>query len=270
MWRRARIRAVAVASFATNLASLATSLVPGVAGAEVTPSADTVCFDAASSGQRARNEGRLLEAKASFIRCGAATCDAKVVARCVAWLEGAEAAIPSIVIHAKDGAGRDVPEGELAVDGRPADRFTNGMALELDPGRHELRFRAQGMVVVETIVLHEREKARSVDFVFRTEPPPAFAIEPSRGAGRVPVAAWIFGGSAIVLGGAATYLGLTALDDRSTLGCATSCAQADADSISTRFLVADILGLTAIVAAGVAGWLILSRPVDRTDQRALR
>ena len=230
-------------------------------------SADEVCFEAATDGQRARNEGRLLEARDAFIACAAPSCDAKVVARCVGWLADVEAATPSIVIRARGPRG-DLAEGDLAVDGQPVERFAPGKAVDLDPGPHELRLSARGQAVVQKIVLHEREKGRVVDFVFPdapspTDPPPARARPTT-------IAPWVVGGLALASAGVAIYLGADGLDDRSTFGCATGCSQREADAVARKFLVADILGLTAIAAGGVAAWLALASPGASADQRAAR
>lgn len=92
-----------------------TVLVAGVASA----GDKARCLDAATKGQRLRDAHKLLDARVQLRICAAAECPAVVQSDCAHWLAEVEHALPSIVITARNGAGADLVEVTVSVDGQP-------------------------------------------------------------------------------------------------------------------------------------------------------
>jgi hypothetical protein len=127
--------------------------------------------------------GKLLEAHASFVRCSASTCPAVVRDDCAKHAVEVEAATPTIVFEARDGAGNDRSAVRLSVDGQArADKLT-GVALDVNPGEHVFTFESAGLPPLEKhFVIHAGEKNRREQIVLgpvvaapkpKPEPPPS-------------------------------------------------------------------------------------------------
>jgi hypothetical protein len=227
--------------------------------AEASPT-DEPCFEAAANGQRERNEGHLLSARAQFDICAQPTCDAKVVQRCVGWLAEVDEATPSIVLAVQDASGRDLVDVSVSIDGVAREGVIGGRATPIDPGPHVLRFMRPGADPIErSIVMREREKARLVRAVFAA-PAAAPAVPTSTAPRAVPVSVYVLGGVGIAAVAVATYFAIGGLGDRSRFGCAAGCSREQADTVSRQLLVADIASAVGIVALGAAAWLYLTRP----------
>ena len=125
----------------------AASLAPGVARAE--DAATEACLAAHTDGQKARRDGRLLEARRSFLTCAAASCPDLVKQQCVPWLADIEARIPSVVLDVRDESGRDLGDVRVSVDGTQRLERLDGRRMPLDPGMHTFRFEARGHRTVE-------------------------------------------------------------------------------------------------------------------------
>ncbi len=245
-----------VSSLLAVAVGVASSLSGGSAHATAT---DEVCFAAAADGQRARNEGRLLSARAHFDVCAQRTCDAKVVQRCVGWLAEVEAATPSIVLAVQDASGHDLVDASVFIDGVAREGVLGGRAMPLDPGPHVVRCVRPGVDPVEqSIVMREREKARPIRIVFAA-PAVARDVTAARPP-RVPVSVYLLGGVGILSLAVGTYFGVSGLTDRSSLGCAVECSRDEAAAVSRQLLVADVVSGVGVIALGAATWLYLTRP----------
>lgn len=160
--------------------SVATGLLVVVAPARAAgagPATDP-CLTAPVDGQKLRRAGKLLEARKSFTFCARDACPREVVQACTRWEHELEASVPSVVLGARDDAGRDVT-ARVAIDGgEPVDLGLR--ALELDPGEHRFVFtRSAGSPVEQRVVLREGEKNRVVTAIF---PAPRADATPSNGA----------------------------------------------------------------------------------------
>jgi hypothetical protein len=220
------------------------------------------CLTAPLDGQKAWKAGRLLDARDDFATCSLRTCPAEVVEDCMRWMRQVDDALPSVVVAARDGKGRDLVDVRVSIDGMPpADAAAR--AIRLDPGSHTLLFHREGSAdVSEQVLLREGEKNREVLATFEGPASASSAPEPARvGSERpVPVAAWVFGGvGAVSLVSFATF-GTLGILDRGADHCDTGCPADQKNAIATKFLIADVSLGVGVVALAVAAWFYLSRP----------
>lgn len=208
------------------------------------------CATASEKGQELRDQGKLRAARELFVSCAAAECPAIVQRDCATWLAAVDEKLPSVALHARDRAGRDLTEVRVTVDGEALAERLDGRALVLDPGAHTLRFSAAGAPEVEQkILLREGEKSRLIDVVLG----PPEAAKPARVEEKrfsIPVASWLLG--AVALGGFGALAGFgiaakSAVDDMRG-SCAPNCLQERVDSARRDMILANV-GLGAGVAA---------------------
>jgi hypothetical protein len=132
----------------------------------------STCLDAVAKGQTLRDEHKLVEARAQFLLCARAACPAVVQGDCANWVIELDRAVPTIVVSARDDAGKDVLDLEVSIDDKPLPRADVGQALPLDPGVHTFRFqRSDGAVVTTTSLIKAAERNQSVSVVFAARPP---------------------------------------------------------------------------------------------------
>lgn len=215
------------------------------------------CVAAADRGQLLRDEGRLRASRAELAGCGGEACPAVVRRECIRWLEELDARIPTVILVARDAAGKDLPGARLVIDGRPVEAGTAGRALQLDPGPHSLRAEMPGREPAqESFVLKERERDRLVPVVLRS---PGEGAKTSK---RIPTLSWILGGVAVAGGvgfGVFWARGMDKVGDlRST--CSPFCTQAQIDDVRPDLDIARISGGVGVVAAlsAVAVYLLSS------------
>lgn len=232
-----------------------------IAGALARPGAaraDDVdaCASASEKGQELRDQAKLTAARELFVTCAAERCPAVVRKDCTTWLAEVDEALPSVAIHARDAAGKDLTDVRVTVDGATFAERLDGRAQALDPGAHTFVFEAAGLPkVTQKLLLREREKGRLVDVVLgRTEPP-----APEKRPFSIPSAAWILGGASLVGFGVLAGFGLsakTAVDDMRT-SCAPGCSPGRVDDARRDMILANV-GLGAgVLALGAAAIVVL-------------
>lgn len=231
------------------------------------------CIAAADEGQIARDDGKLMKAHAAFLRCADPACPAAIRRHCSEWVDDVEARVPSVAIAARDAQEHDLAGATFSIDGELVEGADGGRPLRLDPGEHRLEARVpDGRSREVRFVLLEGEKARRV-FVTFPEPaarklpmllPAPLPAPPGADAPRTP--RWLAPTlvvSSVLLGGTAAYLGATSLSDLDSLhevcGPTASCSHSDVSAVRSRLLVADILGVAALVTGAAGGYLWLSR-----------
>ncbi|MFO0761218.1 MAG: carboxypeptidase-like regulatory domain-containing protein [Byssovorax sp.] len=222
------------------------------------------CLRAADDGQTLRDQGHLLAARERFSACAVQACPRVVRKDCGAWKTDIEARIPSVIFSAVDSAGRPLAAVQVSIDGGPTEPVT-GDPRSLDPGTHRLEFTAAGTAasLVETLVLRERERARTHLVALLPAPPPP--ASPPRLALGAAIASIVLGGVAIASGGA--FAGL-AWDAKSSVDdlrarCAPSCDPAEVDAIRAKEIGANValgVGAAAAVAAAV---ILIVHPTDK-------
>jgi hypothetical protein len=139
------------------------------------------CLVASESSLSLRREFKFDAARAQALVCAAASCPADVRTECSKRVDELSAAMPTLVLEAKDPTGADLSAVRVLMDGRLFAERLEGAALQLDPGSHTFRFEGVGLPPVEkSLVIHEGEKNRREVVVLGTaNPAPAAAIAPA-------------------------------------------------------------------------------------------
>ncbi len=259
------------------------------------------CLEAVSKGQVLREAHKLVEARDQFRVCARAECPAVVRADCTSWVVEVETALPTVVITAKNEAGRDLFDVDVSAEGQPLVSKLDGQAVPMNPGIHAMKFEtADGASLEQKIVVKEGVKNQDVAVILHTRKSPAGAVgatlptSPPAGANEAPAAdeavpsvpaqanegggssAWrTVGWVATAVGvaglGVGTAFGVVAISDKSSAHCDSSNAcdagpLNDAKSAATVSTVGLIAG-GALLAGGVA--LVLSAPKgDKPEARA--
>lgn len=164
---------------------VALSVLALAALAPLRASADVqACLGASEKGQRARTAGKLREAREQFLVCSSEGCPAMVRRDCAQWQGEVIATLPSIVLGAKDRAGRDLFDVSVSIDGEPLAKKLDGKSISVDPGPHTFKFEMAGAPpVIERALVKEGEKTRVIAVTFAvggpaSEPGPAAAAPP--------------------------------------------------------------------------------------------
>jgi hypothetical protein len=272
---------------AARLLILASSMLiarPHAARADDAADEKATCAGAAVAAQKLRLQGKLVEARAELETCARDTCPALVREDCRRWKVDVTSSVPTVVVFAKDGRGRDLEGVKVRIDGTIATERADGRPLFVNPGEHSFEYEAlDSRVIRERIIIRAGDRNRRLAIVFggpespatpRPLPSPtdarpvpsASASAGSRGAGaeerRINPLAWVFYGVSGAALGAFAYLAATGVDKARALkaGCGQTkkCAPNDVSAVTTQLVVADVfLGVSAI-AAGVATWLVLT------------
>ena len=159
---------------------LALALVAPAALAEPTK---RECIDANTQAQIALKSGRLHEAKAAFQSCAVAACPASVRQDCTERLDAVASRQPSVILAAKDAAGHELVAARVRLDDQPLTDKLDGVAIDVDPGEHELAFEVEGQApVTVTITLHERDVGHRVEVVIGTKAKPPAPTSPAVGS----------------------------------------------------------------------------------------
>ena len=154
-----------------------------LAAAPATADDQALCLDASSSAQDLRRDKRLGEARAQLLVCARESCPAVVRRDCAEWLVEVDAAMPTVVITAKDDRGADIVAARILVDGKPYLERLEGKALPIDPGVHAVHVEVEGATPQELqLVVREGEKNRLVELTIArpvvVEPPPPVVAPP--------------------------------------------------------------------------------------------
>jgi hypothetical protein len=228
-----------------------------------------VCIAASTDGQTLRKAGKLLGAREQMIACARDACPSIVRSHCARWLAEVDAAIPSVVVRAEDGAGSDAIGARLSIDGRPGK--LDGQLVRLDPGEHTLAIENDhGGHASERVLLVEGETSRRITLRFPADPSaapgasvaakePPHAPEPTAQRSYVPAGAWVLGGAGILALGAATYFGVAASSDLNNLNatCSPHCSDAQAQPGRTDALFFDVsLVVGGAALAGALVWAL--------------
>jgi hypothetical protein len=224
---------------------------------------DDVCLTAPVDGQKLQRAGHLLEARARFSTCASRTCPAEIVEDCARWARDVEEALPSIVLAARDGAGRDVADVRASIDGGAPQPITP-RAVAVDPGTHRVVFRRAGTPdVTREVIVREGEKNRAVTVSFTG------GESSSRSDGPLPLSVWIAGGVGAAAFASFALFGALGVGGRAAKNCDVGCAASDKSTVDSQLFVADVSLAIAVVAFGVATYFYLSRPAARTPAAAL-
>jgi hypothetical protein len=150
------------------------------------------CLDAATKGQRFRDDHKLVEARDQFRICAAASCPAVLQTDCVSFLTDVERTLPTVVASARSAAGDDLADVKVLVDGVLLLSRLSGQAIAINPGSHVFHFEgADGRTADRQVIVREVEKGQPVAVVLGGEAPvtatPAVSPSPSP-SGAAPLA----------------------------------------------------------------------------------
>jgi hypothetical protein len=224
------------------------------------------CLDAVQKGQTLRDGRMLVEARDQFRVCARAECPEVVRADCTTWVGELDAAMPTVVLAAKDAAGKDVVDVEVSADGQAIARTLDGGPVAVDPGMHTFRFaRADGSTATQPVLVNAGEKLKAVGVVLSAPvpvsdvgatPPPSSSPPTSMSTQRL--AAYVVGGAGIVAVGVGIGVAFAAKgadnDAKNETGPARVSDSASAVSEGTAATVVMGVG-AAMAAAGVVLWL---------------
>ena len=199
-------------------------------------------------------------------------CPAPIKRDCLEWLSQVESTAPTVVFSAKDGT-KDLSDVKVSVDGAAVTDRLDGKPVQMDLGKHTVKFEYQGQTKEEDVIIGAGQKNRNVTVTFggaaappaarRARPPPL----PRGGGGGSLVPAIVIGGVGVLALGSFAFFGLGGKSDVSDLekNCKPHCAQSDVDAAKTKLLIADISLGVGIVALGVATYLVITRPKIEPD-----
>jgi hypothetical protein len=225
------------------------------------------CVSASYDGQKLRDEGKLLDARAQFVRCAVEECPALVVAECARWLKEIEERVPTVVFAVRDADGHDVLSATVSIDGKPLVGALEGRAVPVDAGRHTFRFAADGKIpVLQEVIIREGERGRVVAATLRpvvVSPAPEEVRQP-------PLWPAMLAGSVGVLAiGGFAVVGGIGQSEKNQLeqSCASSrsCASGDVDAARTKLVLADVALGVGVLAIGLAAYLFVDRAMARAN-----
>jgi hypothetical protein len=160
---RARLVPVLLAS----IVGLAATLVGSIAHADT-----AACIAATEQGLALRQQGKLRDALKQLAMCADVSCPAEVALECSHRIDEVKAALPTLILEAKDGAGNDRASVAVSMDGAHLTDTLDGRPILLDPGEHMFTFVAPGEAPVErNLVLREGEKDRRESVVIGAPAP---------------------------------------------------------------------------------------------------
>jgi hypothetical protein len=137
------------------------------------------CIAASEAGQGKKLHGSLREAREQLLVCARGVCPAIVRQDCAQWLTEIVAALPSVVVGARDPEGHDLVDVTVSVDGVVVASRLDGRPIEVDPGAHRFRYAlATGAAPIEErVLIREGERNRSLTVTFGAKPPSNAAQE---------------------------------------------------------------------------------------------
>jgi hypothetical protein len=245
---------------------LVVSVVPHAAVAQLSNEQKVKCANAYEQAQRTRNEGLFRASRDQLLVCAQDLCPPVLRNECVKWLGEIDAAMPTVLIVALDGAGNEISDVAVTVDGTKVLDRLNGQALPVDPGVHTFRFSRAGSDTIEQkVLIREAEKRRpvSVTFAANASIAPEKPATPSDGSS-VPAGTWILGGVGVVAIGLSIPMYLSAQKSRSDLearcGDRGVCDPSEGDSLQRKFLYGDIALGVGVIALASATILWIAAP----------
>jgi hypothetical protein len=232
------------------------------------------CVAAYEKFQQLRQEGKLGASREQLVQCLQPGCPNVVKKDCSQWLTELDAMTPTVIVKARNAAGKDVLTVRVLVDGAVLMDSLDGKPHAIDPGVHVFRYENGGDAMDERIVIQEGEKNRVVTAQFapqralpaQTPTAPVAPHTPPRSAtvGYALLGAGVAGAAGFVAFAALGQHDLSEMrKDKSDGGCAPDCDQSRVDSARTKIVVADVCLGMGLVAAGL-GTFILLKPQSAT------
>jgi hypothetical protein len=137
------------------------------------------CIASSEQALTLRKQGKLHDALQQLAQCADPSCPAEVSGECTQRIATLNAAMPTLILAAKDGSGNDLYDVKVTMDGAPLAAKLDGHPLSIDPGEHAFHFEVAGQPAVDKqLVLREGEKDRHETVVLGPPPPPAPVAPP--------------------------------------------------------------------------------------------
>jgi hypothetical protein len=217
------------------------------------------CEAAHVQAQEDKSASRLIASRQQLYKCAAKTCPGLILQDCTEWLSEVQRNIPSMIPAAKTADGRELVAVKVSTGGRVLTERLDGKPIDLDPGSYTLRFELEGAAPMDVdFVAQAGVKNRIVEATF---PGDVSQAKPENDSSP-PVAFWVLAGVgtvALISFGTFAILGQKEYSDLES-ECAPRCNPGDSDSVSTKFLIADISLGVAIAAYAGAAYVYFARP----------
>jgi hypothetical protein len=240
---------------------------PASVAAEEADQTKRACAAAYEQTQRFRQDGKLVEAREQAVRCAQTACPALLTSDCAHWVEELDQALPTVVIDARDEAGKQLRGVRVVLDGRTLSAEADGVAFTLNPGPHRFRFQAAGRTPaeLEEVIVQGRKNQRLQVELKPSAQTPA-AAQPAR------YSPWAYTtGSVGILGlSGFTYFGLIGNSRKKALesSCSPRCTDSDLAPMRRDYLVADAALVVGIVAVATTAILLLEGRSQREEAAA--
>jgi hypothetical protein len=258
----------------TSFLFVATILVLGASSSARADDGAT-CGDAFDESQVKRDAGSLLEARRFLRICAGPNCSPTQQKLCSEWLGDVDARLPSVVLSAKDGAGADLVEVKVLMDGVQIATRLDGRSIDVDPGLHSFVFeRADGTRAETNALAAERSKGKVVLVTYRPPPPALVLPVTTAGGERSPLktAGLVVGAAGVVGLALGAVFGVEALSTKAS-HCSSN-DQCDPGSSSTAYRQATLstLGFAAggaLLVGGVTLYLLAPKGAGERREASL-
>jgi len=243
----------------------------GVARADGTDA----CLAAYEKSQQLKQDGKLAASREQLVQCVQPTCPSLVKKDCSQWLAELDASTPTVIVNARDAAGKDVAKVRVLVDGAVLMDPIDGKPHAIDPGVHVFSYEREGSEATEeSIVIQEHEKNRVITAKLAPgsqggSQGGSSSVQKVEVSSRSPVLGLALLGVGVA--GAAAFGVFAAMGqhdvDQMRDGsdhCAPDCPSSRVDSAKTKIIVANVSLGVGLVAAGVGTFLLLQPPKGGT------
>lgn len=123
------------------------------------------CAEAYEQAQVSRNAGQLQAAQQHLTTCVRDVCPDFVKVDCGQWLSEIKREVPSVIFSASDSSGEELSDVRVVINGEIVSDALDGIAVEMDPGQHDVTFEYDGKKLTKKLIVRQGEKNR----VFRVE-----------------------------------------------------------------------------------------------------
>ncbi len=220
------------------------------------------CLAASEASIKAGNEHKLRAERQELIVCASSTCPTEVRRECTRRVDEVNAAIPTLVFEAKDGAGTDLSDVKVSMDGEVLAEHLDGSALSVDPGEHTFTFETSGQPTVQKqLVVREADKERHEAVQFGT-PSAAEQAAPDQvktggsggGLSTQKIVAIVVGGVGVAGLGVGGAFGAIAISKKNHANdiCPNECADSAGTQAWSDAKAAGNISTIAFIAGGVA------------------
>lgn len=222
------------------------------------------CARSYEEAQEQQKSGQLLSARALLRDCAQDDCPEFIRNDCSAWSAKLQSKLPSVVFVVRS-RGQELSDVRVIIEGRELSSRIDGRALELDPGRYDFEFQAEGMQPLRlhsVIVNGERNRLIQAELeplvskprleqpatlhelpaIERAHPPVVREAQSSVRAAPSLFLPGIFAGATVV--GVAGFIGFgswgRASENRLAGSCSPDCNGESIASVRAKYVAADI------------------------------